>query len=41
MRRDTARSALDELAFIGRAKGIGMSLEDIAGLVAARPGVIR
>jgi MerR family copper efflux transcriptional regulator len=27
-------SAVDELAFIGRAKGIGMSLEDIAGLVA-------
>ena len=24
-------SALDELAFISRAKGIGMSLEDIAG----------
>ena len=31
-------SALDELAFIGRAKGIGMSLEDIAGLLAAWPG---
>jgi DNA-binding transcriptional MerR regulator len=30
-------SALDELAFISRAKGIGMSLEDIAGLVAAWP----
>ena len=28
-------SALDELAFISRAKGIGMSLEDIADLVAA------
>ena len=30
-------SALDELAFIGRAKGIGMSLEDIAALLAAWP----
>lgn len=30
-------SALEELAFISRAKGIGMSLEDIAGLVAAWP----
>ena len=30
-------SALDELAFISRAKGIGMSLEDIAGLVASWP----
>jgi len=30
-------SALDELAFIGRAKGIGMSLEDIAGLLAVWP----
>jgi DNA-binding transcriptional MerR regulator len=30
-------SALDELAFISRAKGIGMSLEDIAGLLAAWP----
>jgi DNA-binding transcriptional MerR regulator len=30
-------SALDELAFITRAKSIGMSLEDIAGLVAAWP----
>lgn len=30
-------SALDELAFISRAKGIGMSLDDIAGLVAAWP----
>jgi DNA-binding transcriptional MerR regulator len=30
-------SALDELAFISRAKGIGMSLEDIAGLRAAWP----
>jgi MerR family transcriptional regulator, copper efflux regulator len=30
-------SALDELAFIGRAKGIGMSLEDIAGLLVAWP----
>jgi DNA-binding transcriptional MerR regulator len=30
-------SALQELAFISRAKGIGMSLEDIAGLVAAWP----
>ena len=30
-------SALDELAFVSRAKGIGMSLEDIAGLVAAWP----
>jgi MerR family transcriptional regulator, copper efflux regulator len=30
-------SALDELAFIQRAKGIGMSLEDIAGLVAVWP----
>jgi DNA-binding transcriptional MerR regulator len=30
-------SALDELAFISRAKGIGMSLEDIVGLLAARP----
>ena len=28
-------SALDELAFIGRAKGIGMSLEDIAALLVA------
>jgi len=30
-------SALEELAFVSRAKGIGMSLEDIAGLVAAWP----
>ncbi len=30
-------SALDELAFVSRAKSIGMSLEDIAGLVAAWP----
>jgi DNA-binding transcriptional MerR regulator len=30
-------SALRELAFVHRAKGIGMSLEDIAGLVAAWP----
>ena len=30
-------SALEELAFISRAKGIGMSLEDIANLVAAWP----
>jgi DNA-binding transcriptional MerR regulator len=30
-------SALDELAFISRAKGIGMSLGDIADLVAAWP----
>lgn len=30
-------SAVDELAFISRAKGIGMSLEDIAELVAAWP----
>jgi DNA-binding transcriptional MerR regulator len=30
-------SALEELAFISRAKGIGMSLEEIAGLVAAWP----
>jgi DNA-binding transcriptional MerR regulator len=30
-------SALDELAFISRAKGIGMSLEDIADLVASWP----
>jgi MerR family transcriptional regulator, copper efflux regulator len=30
-------SALDELAFIGRAKGIGMSLDDIADLVASWP----
>jgi DNA-binding transcriptional MerR regulator len=30
-------SALDELAFISRAKGIGMSLEDIASLLAAWP----
>jgi DNA-binding transcriptional MerR regulator len=30
-------SALDELAFISRAKGIGMSLEDIAGLLVAWP----
>jgi MerR family transcriptional regulator, copper efflux regulator len=30
-------SALDELAFITRAKSIGMSLEDIADLVAAWP----
>jgi len=29
--------AVDELLFVQRAKGIGMSLEDIAGLVAARP----
>ena len=34
-------SALDELAFISRAKGIGMSLEDIAGLVASWPGECR
>jgi MerR family transcriptional regulator, copper efflux regulator len=32
-----AESALQELAFINRAKGIGMSLEDIADLVAAWP----
>jgi MerR family transcriptional regulator, copper efflux regulator len=30
-------SALNELAFISRAKGIGMSLEDIADLVASWP----
>ena len=30
-------SAVDELLFVQRAKGIGMSLEDIAGLVAAWP----
>ncbi len=30
-------SALDELAFISRAKGIGMSLDEIADLVAAWP----
>ena len=30
-------SALDELAFISRAKGIGMSLDDIANLVASWP----
>ena len=30
-------SALEEQAFISRAKGIGMSLEDIADLVAAWP----
>jgi DNA-binding transcriptional MerR regulator len=30
-------SALDELAFVSRAKAIGMSLEDIAGLLAAWP----
>lgn len=30
-------SALEELAFVSRAKGIGMSLEDIADLVAAWP----
>lgn len=30
-------SALDELAFVSRAKGIGMTLEDIAGLLAAWP----
>jgi MerR family copper efflux transcriptional regulator len=30
-------SAVDELAFIGRAKGIGMGLEDIAGLLAVWP----
>jgi MerR family transcriptional regulator, copper efflux regulator len=30
-------SALDELVFVQRAKGIGMSLEDIADLVAAWP----
>ena len=30
-------SALEELAFIARAKGIGMTLEDIARLVAAWP----
>jgi DNA-binding transcriptional MerR regulator len=30
-------SALDELAFVQRAKGIGMNLEDIADLVAAWP----
>jgi len=32
-----AESALQELAFISRAKGIGMSLEDIADLVEAWP----
>lgn len=32
-------SALDELAFITRAKGIGMSLEAIAGLVSAWPDI--
>jgi len=30
-------SALDELALISRAKGVGMSLEDIAGLLVAWP----
>jgi DNA-binding transcriptional MerR regulator len=30
-------SALDDLAFVSRAKSIGMSLEDIAGLLAAWP----
>jgi DNA-binding transcriptional MerR regulator len=30
-------SALDELAFVSRAKGIGMSLEDIGDLLAAWP----
>lgn len=30
-------SALEKLAFIQRAKGIGVSLEDIAGLVAVWP----
>jgi len=30
-------SALDELAFISRAKGIGMNLDDIAALVASWP----
>ena len=30
-------SAVDELLFVQRAKGIGMSLKDIAGLVAAWP----
>jgi MerR family copper efflux transcriptional regulator len=30
-------SALDEIMFVQRAKGIGMSLEDIADLVAAWP----
>ncbi len=30
-------SALDELAFVNRAKGIGMSLEDISDLLAAWP----
>ena len=30
-------SALDELAFISRAKGLGMSLDDIAALVASWP----
>ena len=32
-------SAVDELAFISRAKGIGMSLEDIAVLPADRRGI--
>jgi DNA-binding transcriptional MerR regulator len=32
-----SESALDEIMFVQRAKGIGMSLEDIAGLVAAWP----
>jgi MerR family copper efflux transcriptional regulator len=36
-----AESAVDELMFIGRAKGIGMSLEDIASLVALWPGECR
>src|SRR6202034_918018 len=30
-------AALEELAFVSRAKGIGMSLEDIADLLAAWP----
>ena len=32
-----SESALDEIMFVQRAKGIGMSLEDIADLVAAWP----
>src|SRR5262249_62350790 len=34
-------SALDELAFIGRAKGVGMSLEDIGRLLRAWPAGAR
>jgi len=35
--REYDETALEELAFVSRAKGIGMTLEDIAGLIAAWP----